>query len=99
MNFKNFLLLLIVTVIVLGMIRVLPYFFGKRAAAEYPCGRDEESCKDLNDSCRCFCAFKPGLRDKVADDNPVYIKNDPARIYCYCKPRDLKKYREDHKQG
>lgn len=92
MNFKNF-LCLIVSVTVLGVLNAK-----KSKIAAPVCGNNEERCKDLNDPCRCFCAYKPGPRDKTDDDMPVFIENDPAGIYCYCKPRDLKKYREDHKQ-
>lgn len=59
------------------------------------CGNNEARCKDLNDSCQCYCAYKPGPRDKAPDDNPIFIENDPDEIYCYCKQRDIDKHREN----
>lgn len=70
----------------------------KHALPEKPeiaCGSNEEDCKDLQNSCLCHCAYKPGLRDKIKDDAPVFIKNDPEEIYCYCKPRDIEKHYAD----
>lgn len=62
----------------------------KRKNSAPACGKDEVACKDLNNSCRCFCAFKPGPRDKAADDKPIFIENDPEGNHCYCKERDIK---------
>lgn len=60
------------------------------------CANNEARCKDLNDSCQCYCAYKGAPRDKVADDKPIFIENDKAGIYCYCKQRDIDKDRADH---
>ncbi len=59
------------------------------------CAGDEKKCKNLQDPCKCYCAYKPGPRDKVADDCPIYIENDPDGIYCYCKQRDIDKHEQD----
>lgn len=64
-------------------------------ATEEVCGNDEKRCKDLNDSCKCYCAYRPGPRDKKADDKPIFIKDDPDGHYCYCKQRDIDKHLED----
>jgi hypothetical protein len=54
------------------------------------CGKNEVACKDLKNPCKCYCGFKPGPRDKVADDKPIFIEDDPEKNYCYCKERDIK---------
>lgn len=54
------------------------------------CGKDEVACKDMRNSCQCYCGFKPGPRDKEANDNPIFIADDPEEHYCYCKERDIK---------
>lgn len=56
------------------------------------CGKSKRNCKDLNNPCQCYCSWKCGPRDKQPDDKPVYVENDPAGIYCYCKQRDLDHY-------
>ena len=39
----------------------------KKSKVEQPaCSKDEKACKDLKNPCKCYCAFKPGPRDKVA---------------------------------
>lgn len=56
------------------------------------CGKNKRACQDLNNSCQCYCSWKCGPRDKQPDDKPIYVENDPAGIYCYCKQRDLDNY-------
>jgi len=51
----------------------------------------QESCLN-NPQCQCYCAEKGGFRDKVANDKPVYIEDDPSGVHCYCKEWDLKAY-------
>jgi hypothetical protein len=57
------------------------------------CGKNKRNCQDLNNSCKCYCAWECDVRDKKPDDKPVYVENDPAGIYCYCKQRDLDNFR------
>lgn len=45
-----------------------------------------------NQNCQCYCSEKGSFRDKVADDKPAYVENDPNGVYCYCKQWDLDKY-------
>lgn len=45
-----------------------------------------------NKKCQCYCSEKGGFREKVANDKPVYVKDDPNRVYCYCKQWDLDSY-------
>lgn len=64
-----------------------------REAAKKPfCGKNKRGCQDLNNPCQCYCSWECGPRDKTPDDKPVYVENDPAGIYCYCKQRDLDHY-------
>ncbi len=52
--------------------------------------RTGESCEDASpDSCLCYCAFKPGTREKTRGDKPFIYgdKNVPKR--CYCAQRDV----------
>jgi hypothetical protein len=57
------------------------------------CGANKKNCKDLRNSCQCYCSKKCGPRDKKPDDKPVYVENDPAGNYCYCKQWDLDNYK------
>lgn len=55
------------------------------------CGKDKKSC--LSDpKCLCYCSRICELREKKADDKPVYVENDPNGHYCYCKQWDLDNY-------
>jgi len=67
----------------------------KASMPQEVCGNNEKRCKDLKDSCQCYCAYKPGPRDKVKGDKPVFVNDDPSEIYCYCKQRDIDKHRAD----
>jgi len=71
------------------------------------CG-DKKSCEDVdNKSCKCWCAYKPGPREKVSPkdnakkhDNPKFRKlkhNKEAK--CYCAPRDIEKETKDVAQA
>lgn len=51
----------------------------------------ESDCA-TNNSCECYCSRKCNYRKKEADDVTVYVKNDPAGHYCYCKQWDLDNY-------
>lgn len=51
----------------------------------------EQSCLE-NKQCQCYCSGIADFRDKVKEDRPVYIENDPNGVHCYCKPWDLEKY-------
>lgn len=49
----------------------------------------------LNDpNCKCWCSVQCDYRKKTADDNPVYVENDPNGKYCYCKQWDLDNYED-----
>jgi hypothetical protein len=48
-----------------------------------------KECADLYNSCQCYCSRKCGFRDKQTDDTPIFVPNDPAGHYCYCKQWDL----------
>jgi hypothetical protein len=52
------------------------------------CGTNKQAC--LNDpTCQCYCSRVCNFRDKMDDDKPVYVPNDPNGKYCYCKQWDL----------
>ncbi len=84
----------------LSVLLILPALdaWRKKKNLALACGKDEASCKDLKNPCRCFCAFKPGPRDKVSDDKPIYIEDDPEGNYCYCKERDIEKVNSERKE-
>src|SRR6187399_2948118 len=56
----------------------------------------QEGCKDLNNSCKCFCAFKGpkgDYRDKFPNaDHPIFLQgnDDTFGKNCYCAARDIK---------
>ena len=60
--------------------------------------KGEENCIN-NDNCLCYCSGICDFRKKhLGDDgkqkdDPVYIKDDPYGIHCYCKPWDVEVYR------
>lgn len=49
--------------------------------------------------CRCFCAYKPGLRDKEDKDTPFMatLTNSKGKTFdiCCCAPRDLERLQEN----
>jgi len=60
----------------------------------------QNSCADINNSCKCYCSHICEPRDKKPEqDNPVYVPNDPEGHYCYCKPWDLENYGKKCKMG
>jgi hypothetical protein len=61
------------------------------------CGNDEQACKDLKNPCQCYCAYKPGPRDKTKKDKPVFIQDDERNINCYCQQRDIDKLEADQR--
>lgn len=58
------------------------------------CGVRKSACQDVRYPCQCYCSRKCGPRVKEADDVPVYVPNDPAGHYCYCKQWDLDNFEE-----
>ena len=48
---------------------------------------------DAQKPCQCFCAFKPGLRDKEEKDTPFIatLTNSKGKTFdiCLCAQRDL----------
>jgi len=49
----------------------------------------ENPCRDLNNSCTCYCSRECGPRDKKKEeDEPVFVPDDPHGHYCYCKQWD-----------
>ena len=51
----------------------------------------KENCLN-NKQCQCYCSELGDFRDKDSDDRPVYVKDDPNGVYCYCKQWDLDVY-------
>lgn len=64
--------------------------YAKRGTGGPKCTTRESCLK--NKKCQCYCSGIGGFRDKVKEDEPVYIENDPNGVHCYCKPWDLEKY-------
>jgi hypothetical protein len=56
-----------------------------------PFCNDEQNCA-TNPDCECYCSHKCGGRAKEPGDSPVFVKNDPNGIGCYCKPWDRDQY-------
>ena len=56
------------------------------------CGNNTTNCKDLSNPCQCYCSKECGPRDKKPEDSPVFVENDPAGNFCYCKQWDLDEY-------
>ncbi len=63
----------------------------RRYEAPQPKCATEKDCRK-NKNCQCYCAEKGGFRKKVPNDKPVYVKDDPNGVYCYCKQWDLDAY-------
>lgn len=63
------------------------------AQREAPICGTKESC-EKNPDCRCYCSRKCDYRDKEENDEPVYVKNDPYKKYCYCNAWDRDAYVE-----
>lgn len=83
---KNILLIL-----TLGLISV-PFLKSESYTSALKCST-VEGCKDLNNTCKCFCAFEGDYRDKVPkQDHPIFLEkaNDQFGKTCYCAARDLK---------
>ena len=93
--FKKYIFFLVISLLVFQDIAARKNH-KKNQEPKESCGNNKARCKDLKDTCQCYCAYKGAPRDKVADDKPVFIEDDPAGIYCYCKQRDIDKYRADH---
>jgi hypothetical protein len=67
--------------------------FAQAVIAEGALCPAQDSCADINNSCKCYCAHICEPRDKKPEqDNPVWVPNDPAGNYCYCKPWDYENY-------
>lgn len=53
----------------------------------------------IKQSCQCFCAFKPGLRDKEDKDTPFIatLTNSKGKTFniCLCAQRDLDHLQEN----
>lgn len=87
MFFKKYLSLMVFTMLSIGLVNTAP-----------TC-RTEKSCVN-NPKCQCYCSVKCGFRDKVEEDSPVWVENDPNGKYCYCKEWDLNHYEDctkDHR--
>jgi len=55
-----------------------------------------ESCLE-NEKCQCYCSGIAGYRDKVVEDEPVYIEGndyvkDNKPVHCFCKQWDIDKF-------
>jgi hypothetical protein len=53
----------------------------------------------VNKPCQCYCAYKPGLRDKEAKDTPFIatLTNSSGKTFdiCLCAQRDLERLQEN----
>lgn len=58
-----------------------------------PCPSKEACLTDPN--CHCWCSQLCGFRKKTAEDNPIYVENDPYEKYCYCKQWDFDHYEDN----
>lgn len=86
--------------IILVGLAALPVLDARRKKSKVTleeCGNNRQRCQDPHNACQCYCAFKPGPRDKKADDTLIFVENDPEGHYCYCKQRDIDKIAEDKK--
>jgi hypothetical protein len=79
MSFKNLKILLLLI------------SFGGMLQARRKICRTEQECIN-NPQCACYCSRMCGFRNKEANDQPIYIANDPEGKFCYCKPWDYKNY-------
>ncbi|MBI2774868.1 hypothetical protein HYX58_02590 [Candidatus Dependentiae bacterium] len=77
MVFKKFAFLLLFAVVAFGQVDAFP---SKRKHFS------REQCETSNE---CYCSQKGDFRQRHADDNPVYVENDPNGVFCYCKQWDL----------
>jgi hypothetical protein len=53
-----------------------------------------KSCSDPDNPCKCYCSKSCGPRDKQIDDNPIFVQDDPAENFCYCKQWDKDNYED-----
>jgi hypothetical protein len=93
MVFKKYLLGVACGLLVLPVVGA----WHKRKAIERSCGNDKQRCQERNNTCQCYCAYKPGPRDKTAEDTLIFVENDPEGHYCYCRQRDIDKIAADKK--
>lgn len=66
---------------------------------ECPAEKYERMCQGKQDclenpDCLCYCSGICCPRKKTANDDPIYIENDPRGHNCYCKQWDLDVYEE-----
>lgn len=60
---------------------------------------NEQSCKK-DSHCQCYCSELGDYRDKVNEDEPVYLpkgkkkmtKNGEQIVHCFCKQWDIDKF-------
>lgn len=59
--------------------------------------KTKESCLN-NPNCQCYCSGIAGYRDKIEEDNPVYVETNEyidsngEAVHCFCKPWDKEKF-------
>ena len=83
-------LLFLSTVGILSLEQLVARAYSNRQVQVSNC-EGKEDCL-TNPNCLCWCAFKPGWRNKIkGQDDPQYIENDPYGHHCYCAPRDIVK--------
>lgn len=75
------------------LLALLPMLMVADATVKGPICADETTCADLDSNCQCYCSRKCGYREKEVDDAPIYIKNDPTGIKCWCKQWDKDNYK------
>ena len=74
-----FINLLFALCLLLGLESQAHVFVHKHA----PVCKTQAECEDLDNPCRCYCAFKPGYREKIEKDpdNPQLIKTIKGEGY------------------
>ena len=71
--------------------------YAKKARSRRSKCATRESCLE-NKKCQCYCSGIAGYRDKVKEDNPVYVEGDKyidqngEAVHCFCKAWDKEKF-------
>jgi len=98
MSFKSLLSLLLLICLSYGLveaknIKPMPMMHNAQGVC-----KTKALCQ-TNPMCKCWCSESCGPRTKKPGDEPVWVENDPDKIYCYCQPWDLKEYYNNCKYG
>ena len=93
---KKLLVILILALISISLIDAKHYKYSSNSYKSGVSCSTQEGCKDLNNRCKCFCAFKEakgGYRDKLSkQDHPIFLQGEEDKFgkTCYCAARDIK---------